>query len=102
MLVKFRSILIQFKEFLAYVVVIKISGCIEVDEVNERLFLSDINHHRILVFDGNGKILDSVCKEFHLQLTFDRDRRKLLLIVPHLFRLDLLLDLRMENLNLLR
>ncbi|KAK1420599.1 hypothetical protein QVD17_22318 [Tagetes erecta] len=35
-------------------------GCIEVDEVNERLFLSDINHHRILVFDGNGKILDSI------------------------------------------
>lgn len=35
-------------------------GCIEVDEVDERLFLSDINHHRIIVFDGNGKILDSI------------------------------------------
>ncbi|KAL8191891.1 hypothetical protein R6Q57_028622 [Mikania cordata] len=35
-------------------------GCIEVDEVNERLFLSDINHHRIIVFDGNGNILDSI------------------------------------------
>ncbi|KAJ0796600.1 putative transcription factor WD40-like family [Helianthus annuus] len=35
-------------------------GCIEVDEVNERLFLSDINHHRIIVFDGNGTILDSI------------------------------------------
>ncbi|KAD3068506.1 hypothetical protein E3N88_36386 [Mikania micrantha] len=35
-------------------------GCIEVDEVNERLFLSDINHHRIIVFDGNGNILDCI------------------------------------------
>ncbi|XP_071698630.1 uncharacterized protein [Rutidosis leptorrhynchoides] len=35
-------------------------GCIEVDEFNERLFLSDINHHRIIVFDGNGKILDCI------------------------------------------
>ncbi|CAH1424569.1 unnamed protein product [Lactuca virosa] len=35
-------------------------GCIEVDEVNERLFLSDTNHHRIIVFDGNGKILDCI------------------------------------------
>ncbi|KAI3742033.1 hypothetical protein L1987_59712 [Smallanthus sonchifolius] len=35
-------------------------GCIEVDEVDERLFLSDINHHRIIVFDGNGNILDSI------------------------------------------
>ncbi|KAK9055656.1 hypothetical protein SSX86_026741 [Deinandra increscens subsp. villosa] len=35
-------------------------GCIEVDEVNERLFLSDVNHHRIIVFDGNGNILDSI------------------------------------------
>ncbi|XP_076958626.1 uncharacterized protein LOC143634425 [Bidens hawaiensis] len=35
-------------------------GCIEVDEVDEQLFLSDINHHRIIVFDGNGNILDSI------------------------------------------
>lgn len=35
-------------------------GCIEVDEFNERLFLSDTNHHRIIVFDGNGKILDCI------------------------------------------
>ncbi|CAI9263609.1 unnamed protein product [Lactuca saligna] len=50
----------------------KIMGCIEVDEVNERLFLSDTNHHRIITFDDNGKI-------FHL--------------------LDLHLDLKMESLN---
>ncbi|XP_024966617.1 uncharacterized protein LOC112506647 isoform X5 [Cynara cardunculus var. scolymus] len=36
------------------------TGCIEVDEVNNRLFLSDINHHRIIVFDGSGKILDCI------------------------------------------
>ncbi|KAJ9547798.1 hypothetical protein OSB04_020341 [Centaurea solstitialis] len=35
-------------------------GCIEVDEVNNCLFLSDINHHRIIVFDGSGKILDCI------------------------------------------
>lgn len=35
-------------------------GCIEVDEDNNRLFLSDINHHRIIVFDGSGKILDCI------------------------------------------
>ncbi|KAL4571917.1 hypothetical protein LXL04_018684 [Taraxacum kok-saghyz] len=35
-------------------------GCIEVDEYNGRLFLSDTNHHRIIVFDGNGKILDCI------------------------------------------
>ncbi|KAM7523396.1 hypothetical protein LguiA_013298 [Lonicera macranthoides] len=35
-------------------------GCIAVDEDNGRLFLSDINHHRIIMFDGNGKILDCI------------------------------------------
>ncbi|KAH7864290.1 hypothetical protein Vadar_027896 [Vaccinium darrowii] len=35
-------------------------GCISVDETGNRLFLSDINHHRIIIFDGNGKILDCI------------------------------------------
>ncbi|KAK9282548.1 hypothetical protein L1049_005469 [Liquidambar formosana] len=35
-------------------------GCISVDEHGNRLFLSDSNHHRIIIFDGNGKILDCI------------------------------------------
>ncbi|KAL6968044.1 hypothetical protein U1Q18_033848 [Sarracenia purpurea var. burkii] len=35
-------------------------GCISADERGNRLFLSDINHHRIIIFDGNGKILDCI------------------------------------------
>ncbi|KAF9612278.1 hypothetical protein IFM89_038848 [Coptis chinensis] len=35
-------------------------GCISVDEDGNRLFLSDSNHHRIIIFDGNGKILDCI------------------------------------------
>nr|XP_043621653.1 uncharacterized protein LOC122593323 [Erigeron canadensis] len=35
-------------------------GCVEVDEANECLFLSDTNHHRVIVFDGDGKILDCI------------------------------------------
>ncbi|XP_040994310.1 uncharacterized protein LOC121240843 isoform X2 [Juglans microcarpa x Juglans regia] len=35
-------------------------GCISADESGNRLFLSDANHHRIIVFDGNGKILDCI------------------------------------------
>ncbi|KAK9206381.1 hypothetical protein WN943_016656 [Citrus x changshan-huyou] len=35
-------------------------GCISADESGNRLFLSDSNHHRIIVFDGNGKILDCI------------------------------------------
>lgn len=35
-------------------------GCISVDEMGSRLFLSDSNHHRIIVIDGNGKILDCI------------------------------------------
>ncbi|XP_059626157.1 uncharacterized protein LOC132269124 isoform X2 [Cornus florida] len=35
-------------------------GCISVDESGNRIFLSDINHHRIIIFDGNGKILDCI------------------------------------------
>ncbi|KAF5198597.1 Nhl domain-containing protein [Thalictrum thalictroides] len=37
-------------------------GCISADEDGNRLFLSDTNHHRIIIFDGKGKILDCVCK----------------------------------------
>ncbi|XP_042482662.1 uncharacterized protein LOC122063074 isoform X2 [Macadamia integrifolia] len=35
-------------------------GCISVDEDGNRLFLSDINHHRIIIFDADGKILDCI------------------------------------------
>ncbi|QCE04471.1 Six-bladed beta-propeller [Vigna unguiculata] len=35
-------------------------GCVSADESHNRLFLSDCNHHRILVSDGNGEILDSI------------------------------------------
>lgn len=35
-------------------------GCISVDGSGDRLFLSDVNHHRIIVFNNNGKILDAV------------------------------------------
>nr|XP_011458192.1 PREDICTED: uncharacterized protein LOC101310290 [Fragaria vesca subsp. vesca] len=35
-------------------------GCVSADEIGNRLFLSDSSHHRIIVFDGNGKILDCI------------------------------------------
>ncbi|XP_073021760.1 uncharacterized protein [Primulina eburnea] len=35
-------------------------GCISVDECGDRLFLSDVNHHRIIVFNGSGKLLDAI------------------------------------------
>ncbi|KAL6515454.1 hypothetical protein OROHE_018488 [Orobanche hederae] len=35
-------------------------GCISVEEGGSRLFLSDVNHHRIIVFNSNGKILDAI------------------------------------------
>ncbi|GAA0143782.1 ubiquitin-protein ligase [Lithospermum erythrorhizon] len=35
-------------------------GCISVDSGGNRLFLSDSNHHRIIVTDINGQILDSI------------------------------------------
>ncbi|XP_047332335.1 uncharacterized protein LOC124935935 [Impatiens glandulifera] len=35
-------------------------GCISVDEKGDRLFLSDINHHRIVIFDSSGKFLDCI------------------------------------------
>ncbi|KAK6164260.1 hypothetical protein DH2020_001124 [Rehmannia glutinosa] len=35
-------------------------GCISVEESGNRLFLSDVNHHRIIVFNSNGKILDAI------------------------------------------
>ncbi|GKD57280.1 hypothetical protein Tco_1290667 [Tanacetum coccineum] len=37
-----------------------LEGCIEVDEVNGLFFLSDTNHHRIIVFASNGEILDHI------------------------------------------
>ncbi|KAJ6956432.1 hypothetical protein NC652_007494 [Populus alba x Populus x berolinensis] len=35
-------------------------GCVSADESGNRLFLSDSNHHRVILSDGNGKILDSI------------------------------------------
>ncbi|XP_011080183.1 uncharacterized protein LOC105163513 isoform X2 [Sesamum indicum] len=35
-------------------------GCISADENGNHLFLSDVNHHRIIVFNSNGKILDAI------------------------------------------
>ncbi|CAA7396880.1 unnamed protein product [Spirodela intermedia] len=37
-----------------------IVGCISADDHGNRLFLSDTNHHRIIVTDGDGKILDCI------------------------------------------
>lgn len=38
-----------------------VAACVAIDESNKRLFLSDVNHHRIVVTDGDGVILDCVC-----------------------------------------
>ncbi|KAK6940548.1 NHL repeat [Dillenia turbinata] len=35
-------------------------GCVSVDESGNRLFISDCEHHRIVVSDGRGKILDCI------------------------------------------
>uniref|UniRef100_A0A2C9V104 Uncharacterized protein n=1 Tax=Manihot esculenta TaxID=3983 RepID=A0A2C9V104_MANES len=35
-------------------------GCISADESSDRIFLSDSNHHRIIIMDGNGKIMDCI------------------------------------------
>ncbi|XP_050364032.1 uncharacterized protein LOC126782770 isoform X2 [Argentina anserina] len=35
-------------------------GCVSADESGNRFFLSDSRHHRIIVFVGNGKILDCI------------------------------------------
>ncbi|KAI4354408.1 hypothetical protein L6164_003270 [Bauhinia variegata] len=35
-------------------------GCVSADECGNHLFLSDCNHHRIIVSDGNGEILDCI------------------------------------------
>ncbi|XP_051118786.1 uncharacterized protein LOC127242999 isoform X2 [Andrographis paniculata] len=35
-------------------------GCISVDESGNRLFLSDVNHHRVIMFNNNGKMLDAI------------------------------------------
>lgn len=43
-------------------------ACISADESGNRLFLSDSNHHRVIVFDSNGKILDMVSRMESLRL----------------------------------
>ncbi|WJX43228.1 hypothetical protein P8452_30362 [Trifolium repens] len=35
-------------------------GCISADESHNRLFISDCNHHRIIVCDDNGKIMNCI------------------------------------------
>ncbi|KAJ4842310.1 hypothetical protein Tsubulata_026590 [Turnera subulata] len=35
-------------------------GCVSADESGDHIFLSDSNHHRIIVADGSGKILDCI------------------------------------------
>ncbi|ONK63850.1 uncharacterized protein A4U43_C07F19580 [Asparagus officinalis] len=35
-------------------------GCVSVDEDGNRLFISDSNHHRIIITDGKGKVLDCI------------------------------------------
>ncbi|GLU07907.1 hypothetical protein SLE2022_248460 [Rubroshorea leprosula] len=35
-------------------------GCISADESGNRLFLSDSNHHRIIILNSNGRILDCI------------------------------------------
>lgn len=35
-------------------------GCVSADESANRLFISDCNHHRIIVCDDNGKIMDCI------------------------------------------
>ncbi|KAL1211919.1 Protein SUPPRESSOR OF QUENCHING 1 [Cardamine amara subsp. amara] len=35
-------------------------GCISADEIGNHLFLSDSNHHRIIIFNNSGKLLDSI------------------------------------------
>lgn len=42
------------------------TGCISADEIGDRLFLSDSNHHRIIILDNSGKILDSVSELNHI------------------------------------
>lgn len=36
------------------------TGCVSADESENRLFISDCNHHRIIVCDDDGKIMDCV------------------------------------------
>ncbi|KMZ65755.1 hypothetical protein ZOSMA_30G00360 [Zostera marina] len=40
--------------------VLNYPGCVSVDECRKRLFISDSNHHRIIITDDNGKILDYI------------------------------------------
>ncbi|KAL2557053.1 NHL domain-containing protein [Forsythia ovata] len=35
-------------------------GCISVEESGDRFFLSDVNHHRIIIFNSDGKFLDVI------------------------------------------
>eukprot|EP00268_Persea_americana_P053278 TRINITY_DN601_c1_g1_i1.p1 TRINITY_DN601_c1_g1~~TRINITY_DN601_c1_g1_i1.p1 ORF type:complete len:325 (-),score=43.15 TRINITY_DN601_c1_g1_i1:1480-2454(-) len=43
-------------------------GSISVDEDGDRLFISDTNHHRIIITDSNGKLLDCVLRMVNLNL----------------------------------
>ncbi|XP_074317246.1 uncharacterized protein LOC141653394 isoform X2 [Silene latifolia] len=39
---------------------LSLPACISADEHGNRFFLSDSNHHRVIVFDNTGKILDAI------------------------------------------
>lgn len=42
------------------------TGCISADEAGDCLFLSDSNHHRIIISTSTGEILDSVSELDHI------------------------------------
>ncbi|KAF2322815.1 hypothetical protein GH714_031051 [Hevea brasiliensis] len=50
----------QVEVSLAFCLALSCNCCISADESSDRLFLSDSNHHRIIILDGNGKIMDCI------------------------------------------
>lgn len=42
------------------VVVSLITGAISADIETQRLFIADTNHHRVIIADGDGRIVDCV------------------------------------------
>ncbi|CAN6462046.1 unnamed protein product [Victoria cruziana] len=57
-----RAEIIREPLFCSYLknLILDFAGCMSVDEPGNRIFLSDTNHHRIIIIDGNGHILDSI------------------------------------------
>lgn len=48
-------------------VTFSVTGCLSADEVGDCLFLSDSNHHRIIISNYSGEILDSVSELIHIR-----------------------------------